>query len=129
MLIGNYFQKINYKYKKHFFSGLSFNSLECKKDNIFFAIKGNKVDGNQFIDEAIKRGAKTIISNNKFTGFKKRILFLNSKNVRKSLSEIAYKICENKPKNLIFFNFPMIKTNSRKKSVMIFFFYLLEVIA
>ncbi len=121
MLIGNYFQKINYKYKKHFFSGLSFNSLECKKDNIFFAIKGNKVDGNEFIDEAIKRGAKTIISNNKFTGFKKKILFLNSKNVRKSLSEIAYKICENKPKNLI-----AVTGTNGKSSIADFYYQILK---
>ncbi len=101
MLIGNYFQKINSEYKKHYFSGLSFNSLKCKKDNIFFAIKGNKTDGNKFIDAAIKRGAKTIISNNKFTGLKKKILYIRSKNVRKLLSETAYKICKKKPKNLI----------------------------
>ena len=96
MLIGNYFQKINSEYKKHYFSGLSFNSLKCKKDNIFFAIKGNKTDGNKFIDAAIKRGAKTIISNNKFTGLKKKILYIRSKNVRKLLSETAYKICKKK---------------------------------
>ena len=101
MLIGNFFQKINIKYRRHYFSGLSFNSQKCKKDNIFFAIKGNKIDGNRFIDDAIKKGAKTIISNNKFTGFKKKILYLRCKNVRKTLSEVAYKICKKKPKNLI----------------------------
>ena len=72
MLIGNYFKEINTQYKNHYFSGLSFNSLTCKKKNIFFAIKGNKTDGNKFIfNEAIKNGAKTIISNDKFEGLKK----------------------------------------------------------
>ena len=66
MLIGNFFKKINSKYKRHYFSGVSFSSLKCKKDNIFFAIKGNKIDGNKFINDAIKKGAKTIISNKKF---------------------------------------------------------------
>tara|TARA_Y100000590_G_scaffold465209_1_gene636835 strand:+ start:2950 stop:5796 length:2847 start_codon:yes stop_codon:yes gene_type:complete len=121
MLIGNYFQKIDNKYKKHYFSGLSFNSLKCKKDNIFFAIKGNKVDGNKFIDDAIKSGAKTIVSNNKFTGFKKKILFLSSKNVRKSLSEIAYKICKNKPKNLI-----AVTGTNGKSSIADFYFQILR---
>jgi murE/murF fusion protein len=101
MLIGNYFKKTNSKYKKHYFSGLSFNSLTCKKNNIFFAIKGNQIDGNKFIDEAIKKGAKTIISKHKFEGIKKRILYIKSTNVRKLLSETAYSICKNKPKNLI----------------------------
>ena len=121
MLIGNYFQKINNKYQKHYFSGLRFNSLKCKKDNIFFAIKGNIVDGNKFIDDAIKNGAKTIVSNNKFTGFKKKILFLSSKNVRKSLSEIAYKICRNKPKNLI-----AVTGTNGKSSIADFYFQILK---
>ena len=101
MLIGNHFKKINSKYKKHYFSGLSFNSLTCKKDNIFFAIRGIEINGNKFINEAIKKGAKTIVSNQKFEGIKNNILFIKSKNVRKLLSETAYSICKNKPKNLI----------------------------
>ena len=101
MLIGKFFKKINSKYKKHFFSGLSFNSLTCKRNNIFFAIKGNEIDGNRFIKDAIKKGAKTIISNQDFEGIKNNILFIKSKNVRKLLSETAYSIIKNKPKNLI----------------------------
>ena len=101
MLIGNFFKKINSKYKKYYFSGLSFNSLTCKRNNIFFAIKGNQIDGNKFINNAIKKGAKIIISNKKFEGVKKKILYIKSTNVRKLLSETAYSICKNKPKNLI----------------------------
>ena len=101
MFIGHFFKKINIKYTKHYFSGLSFNSLSCKKNNIFFAIKGNKKDGNRYINNAIKRGAKTIISDQKFEGIKNKILYIKSKNTRKLLSKTAYKICKNKPKNLI----------------------------
>jgi len=43
MLIGYYFKNLNLKYKNHFFSGLSFNSLACKRNNIFFAIKGTEI--------------------------------------------------------------------------------------
>ena len=101
MFIGNFIKKINPKYKKHYFLGLSFNSSKCKKNNIFFAIKGNEIDGKKFIDDAIKKGAKTIISNQKFEGIKKDILYIKSANVRKLLSETAYSICKSKPKNLI----------------------------
>ena len=101
MLVGNYFKKINSKYTKHYFSGINFSSLKCKKNDIFFAIKGNEVDGNKFINDAIKKGAKTIISNQKFEGIKNNILFIRSTKVRKLLSETAYSICKNKPKNLI----------------------------
>jgi murE/murF fusion protein len=101
MQIGNYYKSIKSKYKSHYFSGLSFNSLTCKKNNIFFAIKGNETDGNKYITEAIKKGAKIIISNQKFEGIKKNVLYIKSKNVRKLLSEIAYNIRKIKPKNLI----------------------------
>ena len=62
MIIGNFFKQIELKYKNRYFSGLCFNSAKCKKDNIFFAIKGNKKDGNKFINHAIQKGANTIIS-------------------------------------------------------------------
>ena len=101
MLIGNYFKNLNLKYKNHFFSGLSFNSLTCKKNNIFFAIKGTEIDGTKFIKDAIKKGAKTVVSNQKFKGLKNNILYIRAKNVRKILSEIAFKINKKKPKNLI----------------------------
>jgi MurE/MurF fusion protein len=101
MLIGKFFKKVNSKFKRHYFSGLSFNSLNCKKDNIFFAIKGNETDGNKFINNAIKKGAKTIVSNQEFEGIKNNILFIKSTNVRKLLSETAYNISNKKPKNLI----------------------------
>ncbi len=72
MLIGNFFKDLNFKYKNHFFSGLSFNSSQCKKNNIFFAIKGTNTNGEKFINNAIKNGARTIISKKKFQGFKKK---------------------------------------------------------
>ena len=101
MLIGKFFKKINSKYKRHYFLGLSFSSLTCKKNNIFFAIRGSEVDGNKYIADAIKKGAKTIVSNKKFEGIKKKILYIKSTNTRKLLSETAYSICRNKPKNLV----------------------------
>ena len=101
MLIGNYFKNINFKFKNYFFSGLSFNSSYCKKNHIFFAVKGNHFDGNKFINHAIKKGAKTIVSKNKYEGIKNNVLFIRSLNVRKSLAEVSSKIYKKKPKNLI----------------------------
>ena len=101
MLIGKFFNKVNSKYRKHYFSGLSFNSSTCKRDSIFFAIKGNKTDGNKFIYRAIENGAKTIISNQEFEGIKNDVLFIKSRNVRKLLSETVYNLNNDKPKNLI----------------------------
>ena len=61
MQLKDYIPNVKKKYSKIFFSGISFNSSKVKKDNIFFAIKGNKLDGNQYIDDAIKRGARVIV--------------------------------------------------------------------
>ncbi len=89
------------KSKSHKFTSLTFNSKDCKPGSIFFAIKGNKLNGNKFINEAIKNGAKTIISNINFKGFKKNILYINSKNPRSLLAILSKKFFLKKPKNII----------------------------
>ena len=121
MLIGNFLKNIKKEFRNHQFAGLSFNSADCKKDYIFFAIKGTKSDGNKFIDHAIKKGAKIIISEQKFEGIKNKVLFLRSKNVRKLLSELSYKITKNKPKNLI-----AVTGTNGKSSIADFYFQLLN---
>ena len=91
-LIGNFLKNIKKEFRNHRFAGLSFNSADCKKNYIFFAIKGAKSDGSNFISNAIEKGATTIISEQKFEGKKNGVLFLRSKEVRKLLSELSYKI-------------------------------------
>ncbi len=121
MLIGNYLKNIKSKYKRHYFSGLSFESSKCNKNNIFFAIKGTKVDGNRFTNYAIQKGAKTIISTQKFEGIKKGILYIKSSNVRKSLAEAAFAVYKNKPKNLI-----AVTGTNGKSSIADFYFQILK---
>jgi len=121
MIIGNFIKGIELKYKNWYFSGICFDSSKCKKDNIFFAIKGTKTDGNKFTNHAIKKGAKIIISNKKFSGIKKNILFIRSSNVRKSLAEFAYTIYKDKPKNII-----AVTGTNGKSSVADFYFQILK---
>jgi MurE/MurF fusion protein len=121
MIIGNFIKGIESKYRNYYFSGICSNSEKCKKDNIFFAIKGTKLDGNKFINQAIKKGARAIVSNQKFEGIKKNILFLKSSNVRKSLSECAYTFYKKKPKNMI-----AVTGTNGKSSVVDFYFQILR---
>ena len=65
MQLKDYIPFINQKQSKVFFSGLSFDSSKVRKNDIFFAIKGNKFDGNNYIDLAIKRGARIIVTEKK----------------------------------------------------------------
>ena len=121
MLVGNFFKNINPKNKSHYFSGLSFNSLKVKKNDIFFAIKGTKINGNKFINKAIKKGAKTIVSNLSFQGKKNGILYIKSSNSRKELAEVASNLYKNKPQNLI-----AVTGTNGKSSIADFYFQILN---
>ena len=56
MLLGNYFKNINKNFKNLFFSGISFDTRKIKKNYIFFAIKGSRFDGNDYILDASRGG-------------------------------------------------------------------------
>ena len=58
MLLGKVLKNINQKYKSLHFKNIRFNSKDCKLNDIFFAINGNHINGNNFITEAINNGAK-----------------------------------------------------------------------
>ena len=121
MQLKDYIPNLNNKYRGIFFSGIAFDSSKVRKNNIFFAIKGNHFDGNKFISIAIKKGSKIIISEKRITNPQKDILFIRTKNIRKLLAEIAFKIYKNKPNNLI-----AVTGTNGKSSVSDFYFQLLK---
>ena len=47
------------------FTGASIDSRNVRKGHMFFAIKGKKNDGHNFLSEAKRRGANAIIVNKK----------------------------------------------------------------
>jgi murE/murF fusion protein len=121
MFLGDYFQNIQSTYKKFFFSGISFNSSEIKKNNIFFAIKGNKLDGNNFISSAISNGAKIVVTEKKINGLKNGNLFIHSNNIRKLLAEISFKINNKIPNNII-----AVTGTNGKSSIADFYYQILD---
>lgn len=74
--------------------GITCNSKEVKKDYLFIAIKGNKYDGNDYIQEALNKKASFIISDSKQG---EKILKIN--NINELKSELFYK----------FYNYPQEK--------------------
>ena len=92
MLLGKLIKNIKPAYKSIKFNNIRFNSKDCKKNDIFFSIQGNKFNGNNYINEAIKKGAKIIVSEKKIVKKKENIVYLNSSNVRKILANVSYKI-------------------------------------
>ena len=121
MRLGNFIKNIDKKYHNLKFSGLAFNSKKVKKGNIFFAFKGNKFDGKRFIPEAIKRGAKVIITDKTIELNNKNIILIKNKNPRKLLSELSYKFLRKRPKNLI-----AVTGTNGKSSVADFFYQILS---
>ena len=120
MYLKDYFPNLNKKFNDVIFSGISFDSSKIKKNYIFFALKGNKFDGNDYIEDAIKNGAKIIVSEKRYKK-KTNVIFFYSSNARKLLAEISYKMIKNKPKRLV-----AVTGTNGKSSIADFYFQILN---
>jgi len=87
-------QKINIK-------GLSLDSRQTKKNHLFFAIKGKKYNGENYIFSAIKKGAKAVVCEKNCKIKNKQILIIKVKNIRKTISDACKVFYSKKPKNII----------------------------
>ncbi|MEM2145482.1 MAG: UDP-N-acetylmuramoyl-tripeptide--D-alanyl-D-alanine ligase [Candidatus Jordarchaeaceae archaeon] len=74
-------------------SCVSIDSRKIKNDSLFVAIKGEKYDGHNFIEEAISRGAKAVVINkNKLRKFDSlQIPFITVPDTIKAYGELAAK--------------------------------------
>jgi MurE/MurF fusion protein len=101
MLLKNLISNLPENKKKIVIKGLSTNSKEIKKGYIFFAIKGNKKNGENFIKEAIKKGASVIVSSNNYKLKNKKILFIKKNDIRNFVSDVSSRFYKLKPRNII----------------------------
>ena len=60
------------------FSGLCIDTRTLKKNNLFLAIKGKKNDGNQFIYDALKKGAGCVITSSSLKKNNKKIFIVKN---------------------------------------------------
>ena len=65
MLLKNLIKSPPQDLKKLNIKGLAINSKKVRKGFIFFAIKGKKSDGENFIGQAIKKGAILVVASKK----------------------------------------------------------------
>ena len=101
MLLKNLIRNPPQSQKNLNIKGLALNSKDVKKGFIFFAIKGNKFNGEKFVDIAIKRGASVIVCSKNCKIKSKNIPIIKTNNVRFCLSMVASKFYKLKPKNII----------------------------
>ena len=92
---------IEYKKKKLKILGISNNSKKIKSGYVFFAIKGKNFNGENYIDEAIKRGAMAIACAKNCKYKNKVIPVVKSSNIRRFLSKVCSEFYNLKPKNII----------------------------
>ena len=121
MLLKNLIKNPSKKIEKLNIKGLAINSKQVKKNFIFFALKGNNSDGENYIDEAIQNGAILIICSKKSKFRCKKVHIIKTKNVRVYLSEITSKFYKLKPRNII-----AVTGTNGKTSVADFFYQILR---
>ncbi len=122
MLLKNLIKNSPKSLKKIEINGLALNSKDVKKGFIFFAVKGNKSNGENYINEAIKNGASIIICSKSCKFKSKKIGIIKTKKVRNYLSEITSKFYKLKPKNII-----AVTGTNGKTSVADFFYQILDI--
>ena len=92
------FKNIEDHFKEIEINGISNNSKNIKKKFIFFAITGNKNNGNLYINEARKNGATIVISQEEKG---KDVIKLTNKDYFKIYSHLCSSFYNKKPKNII----------------------------
>jgi len=122
MLLKNLINFQSKKFNKLSIKGLALNSKDVKKGFIFFAIRGNKFNGENYINKAINKGAVIIVCSNKCKFKDNRILIIKKKNIRNFISKIASKFYRLKPKNII-----AVTGTNGKTSVADFFYQILNI--
>jgi len=80
--------------------GISFDSRSIKKGDLFVSIKGDKFDGNDYINQATSKGAKVIVHSRSIKKNKKAT-FIKFKDTRNILAKLSTRYYKNKPKNII----------------------------
>jgi len=122
MLLGNLLKSIDKDHKKINIKGISFDSRKVKKNYVFFAIKGERLSGIDFIKEAILKGASVIVSEERKIYKTNKVVILVVKDIRKSLTEACSNFYKKKPKNII-----AVTGTNGKSSVADFFYQILKI--
>ena len=101
MLLKNLIKEVPKKFKTIEINDLALDSRRVKRGSLFFALKGDKFNGEKFIYKATKKGAKAVICYLNFESSNLSIPIIKVKNVKKTLSLACSKFFKKKPENNI----------------------------
>ena len=101
MYLGKLLKSAGKKYRKINVKGICFDSRKAKKNDIFFAIRGNKTSGTKFIQDAISKRVSAIVSETKINFRNCKIPLLRVRDVRRSLSEACSNFYKKKPSYIV----------------------------
>ena len=76
MLLKNLISNLKTEVSIKKINGISFDSRNTKKGDLFVSIPGSKFDGNDFISEAINKGANIIVHSKPLRKNKKKYILL-----------------------------------------------------
>ena len=121
MYLGNLLTSVGRKYQRVPVKGICFDSRKAKKNQIFFAVEGNKVSGSKFIKDAISKKVSVVVSSKKIKAHNSKVPFLRVDDVRDSLAEACSKFYTLKPTFIV-----AVTGTNGKSSVASFFFQLFK---
>lgn len=82
-------------------SGVSIDSRNVKKGDLFIAVSGNQISGSYFIPDAIAKGAVAILSDQDISNTNTSIPYFKTSNIRQNISLIASRFYSKKPRNVV----------------------------
>ena len=121
MYLSELLKSVGKKYQKVYVKGICFDSRKAKKNDIFFAIKGNEISGTKFIQNTILKKVSAIVVDSKIKFKDLQVPLLRVRDVRKSLSEACSNFYKKKPSYIV-----VVTGTNGKTSVANFFFKLFK---
>ena len=120
MLLKNLIKNCPLKLGNIEIKGICSDSRKIQKNDLFFALKGKKKDGNKFIKDVFKKGVKVVICR-KNSNVRTRNNLIKVNSINKLLEKACIKFYNKKPRNII-----AVTGTNGKSSVADFFFQILN---